>query len=89
MGPINWDAVIDRHAALRPATLSENALTVLRRRYLLKDADGRPAEEPADMFRRVAENIAQAEARFLDSRAGPPPSPTLSAPCVRKPGWRR
>ncbi len=41
--------------------LSANALTVLRRRYLAKNAAGAPIESPADMFRRVAENIAEAE----------------------------
>jgi len=37
---------------------------VLERRYLAKDADGRPVETPEAMFRRVAHNIALAEARY-------------------------
>ncbi len=41
--------------------LSDNARVVLERRYLAKDAEGRPAETPEEMFRRVARNIAQAE----------------------------
>jgi ribonucleoside-diphosphate reductase alpha chain len=41
--------------------LSDNARIVLERRYLAKDAEGRPAETPEEMFRRVAHNIAQAE----------------------------
>ncbi len=47
----------------RPRTprLSANALTVLRRRYLAKNEAGVPIESPSDMFRRVAENIAEAE----------------------------
>ncbi len=45
----------------RAPRLSANALTVLRRRYLAKNAAGAPIESPADMFRRVAENIAEAE----------------------------
>jgi ribonucleoside-diphosphate reductase alpha chain len=45
----------------RAPRLSANALTVLRRRYLAKNAAGEPIESPADMFRRVAENIAEAE----------------------------
>lgn len=44
--------------------LSENALTVLERRYLKKDADGRVIERPEDLFRRVADNIAQADANY-------------------------
>ncbi len=44
-----------------PVTVSDNALTVLRARYLKKDDTGEPAEEPADMFTRVAKVIAGAE----------------------------
>ncbi len=41
--------------------LTLNALTVLEHRYLKKDDQGTPVETPADMFRRVAHNIASAE----------------------------
>lgn len=44
--------------------LSENALKVLEKRYLKKDAEGNPVETAADMFWRVAVNIASAEERF-------------------------
>jgi ribonucleoside-diphosphate reductase alpha chain len=44
--------------------LSANALAVLRRRYLAKSANGTPVETPAQMFRRVAANIAAAEALY-------------------------
>ncbi len=44
--------------------LSDNALTVLRRRYLKRDEDGTPIETPEEMFRRVAENIALADLRY-------------------------
>ena len=40
--------------------LSQNALTVLAKRYLKKDSEGRIIETAQDMFRRVAENIASA-----------------------------
>ncbi len=50
-------------------TLTPNALTVLRRRYLKKGATGEPIESPAEMFWRVAENVAQAERRY--GRPGP------------------
>jgi ribonucleoside-diphosphate reductase alpha chain len=38
--------------------LSENALTVLERRYLIKDEAGRPTETPADLVWRVARTVA-------------------------------
>ena len=44
--------------------LSKNALTVLERRYLKRDLDGKPVETVAAMFRRVAETIAEAEVRL-------------------------
>jgi ribonucleoside-diphosphate reductase alpha chain len=52
--------------------LSGNAKTVLERRYLRKDKDGRPAEAPAQMFRRVSRHIAKAELNYhpdVDPRA--------------------
>jgi ribonucleoside-diphosphate reductase alpha chain len=44
--------------------LSLNALKVLEKRFLRKDADGRLLELPSQMFRRVATNVAQAEAFY-------------------------
>ncbi|NOY86070.1 MAG: vitamin B12-dependent ribonucleotide reductase [Deltaproteobacteria bacterium] len=44
--------------------LSENARVVLEKRYLKRDEQGDVLESPADLFHRVADNIAQAEARF-------------------------
>ncbi|MCS7283727.1 MAG: adenosylcobalamin-dependent ribonucleoside-diphosphate reductase [Anaerolineae bacterium] len=41
--------------------LTPNALEVLRRRYLRKGPDGKPAETVEEMFRRVAHHIALAE----------------------------
>lgn len=41
--------------------LTRNAITVLEKRYLKRDEEGRPVETAADMFARVASNIAQAE----------------------------
>jgi len=41
--------------------LSENAITVLEKRYLKKNAKGELIENPEQLFRRVAENIASAE----------------------------
>jgi ribonucleoside-diphosphate reductase alpha chain len=53
-------------------SLSKNAITVLERRYLKRDLDGKPTETPAAMFRRVAEAIAGAELRLgtnVDAKA--------------------
>ena len=50
-------------AKVRPE-LSKNALTVLERRYLAKDANGRVVETPEEMFARVALNIASIEALY-------------------------
>ncbi len=44
--------------------LSQNSLTVLKRRYLKRDKDGNILEAPEDMFRRVAETIAAADRNF-------------------------
>jgi ribonucleoside-diphosphate reductase alpha chain len=42
-------------------SLSPSAVKVLEKRYLKRTADGKPLEAPADMFARVAENIAEAD----------------------------
>src|SRR5207247_1704053 len=44
--------------------LSPNALTVLERRYLVKDDQGKPAERPEDLFWRVARTIAEPDRRY-------------------------
>jgi ribonucleoside-diphosphate reductase alpha chain len=68
-------ATLDEHGVPKPVTvplnkslfvrnglhLSDNARKVLERRYLRKDPNGKPLEKPAQMFRRVARHIAQAE----------------------------
>ena len=48
-------------AASPSLALSANAVTVLERRYLKRDAEGKVLETPADMFHRVAHTIASAE----------------------------
>ncbi|HNP86143.1 MAG TPA: vitamin B12-dependent ribonucleotide reductase [Kouleothrix sp.] len=53
-------AVLDQ----KPAALSDIALTVLKKRYLIKDDHGRVAETPETMFRRVADTIAQVDAQY-------------------------
>ncbi len=41
--------------------LSENALTVLEKRYLLKGRSGEVIETPEDMFHRIARNVASVD----------------------------
>jgi ribonucleoside-diphosphate reductase alpha chain len=62
---------IDKENRMKTATpkhavpaLSKNALTVLEKRYLRRDAEGKVLETPADMFRRVAETIAAPDRKF-------------------------
>jgi ribonucleoside-diphosphate reductase alpha chain len=67
--------------------LSENALRVLERRYLVRDMENRVTESPEEMFRRVARNIAQVDEdpdgaerdfyRMMTSLEFLPNSPTL------------
>jgi ribonucleoside-diphosphate reductase alpha chain len=45
-------------------TITNNARTVLERRYLKRDQEGNVLETPVDMFRRVAETIAGADKKF-------------------------
>ena len=49
--------------------LSENAIAVLKKRYLKKNENGEAIEEPIDMFRRVAANIAEGEYRFKEANS--------------------
>jgi ribonucleoside-diphosphate reductase alpha chain len=44
--------------------LSPNAITVLEKRYLLKDDSGKPIEAPKDLFWRVARTIAEADRKY-------------------------
>ncbi len=47
--------------------LSDNALRVLKRRYLRKDSKGNVIESPEQMFKRVAHHIARAEKKYNSS----------------------
>src|SRR5688572_22326638 len=49
--------------------LSPNAITVLEKRYLVKNEAGVPVERPRDLFWRVARTIAEAERRYGGTEA--------------------
>jgi ribonucleoside-diphosphate reductase alpha chain len=59
-----------RKVQVMPATiavderLSDNAKTVLRKRYLKKDEQGEIIETPQQMFRRVARSVAEADRMY-------------------------
>jgi ribonucleoside-diphosphate reductase alpha chain len=67
MKPIEMDVIMKQEAATK-AELTENAMVVLEKRYLKKDKQGNPEENPDEMFRRVAGYIASAEL-FYDRAA--------------------
>lgn len=53
------------HSPSRGAVdLSPNAITVLEKRYLLKDETGKPVEKAEDLFWRVARTVAQPDAQY-------------------------
>jgi ribonucleoside-diphosphate reductase alpha chain len=52
--------------------LTKNAITVLERRYLKRDKEGKVLETPVQMFRRVADTIAAADKKF-DEKADAAP----------------
>lgn len=47
-----------------PLEFSDNALVVLKKRYLKKDDQNEPIETPEELFARVAKAIADADARY-------------------------
>ncbi len=53
-----------------PLSLNANAMTVLERRYLVKDEAGRPAERAEDLFWRVARTIAEPDRQYGASERG-------------------
>jgi ribonucleoside-diphosphate reductase alpha chain len=47
-----------------PVSLSPNAVTVLEKRYLVKDETGKPVERAEDLFSRVARTVAEPDRRY-------------------------
>jgi len=62
-GPDETDS-LEFIESLPEPTLDDNALTVLKRRYLKKDDEGNSIETPREMFYRVARNIADVDAAY-------------------------
>jgi ribonucleoside-diphosphate reductase alpha chain len=64
--PLSAPSVVDPRARadLPQAELSQNARTVLGKRYLKKDETGKPVETPEEMFWRVARVIAEEDAKY-------------------------
>ncbi len=50
-------------------TLTENAKTILKERYLRRDADGNVKETPDELFKRVARAIANVNRDYEDDRS--------------------
>jgi ribonucleoside-diphosphate reductase alpha chain len=65
MSAFKGDSAMAVHQSINPQ-LSKNAITVLEKRYLRRDQDGRVMETGTDMFRRVADAIAAADKKIND-----------------------
>ncbi len=55
---------MDTSPSRRAVELSPNAITVLEKRYLVKDEKGKPAERAEDLFWRVASTVAAPDATY-------------------------
>ncbi len=50
-----------RQIIMKSPDLTQQAITILEKRYLKRNAEGRVVESPEEMFWRVAENVSEAE----------------------------
>ncbi|MEK6943561.1 MAG: adenosylcobalamin-dependent ribonucleoside-diphosphate reductase [Nanoarchaeota archaeon] len=53
---------------MKHSHLSKNALMILEQRYLKRDDKGRIIETPEKLFRRVAKNVASADAKYKSQK---------------------
>ena len=58
------EAGIARQINERSSELTDNSQIVLQRRYLSKDREGNVLEDADGMFRRVAQNLSQADLNY-------------------------
>jgi len=58
------EAILGKNKADENLNFSNNALEVLKRRYLLKDENGELTESPKDLIERVSKNIAKADKKY-------------------------
>jgi len=58
---------MEKKMSVAVSNLTKNAITVLERRYLIRDKEGKVLEDPDRMFRRVADTIAAADRRFNEN----------------------
>jgi len=56
---MDYEGDKEGNVASEALKFTENALKVLERRYLIKDHEGKTAEKPLELFRRVADAIAR------------------------------
>ncbi len=60
----NVSVSVPKSVAEPEPVFSENAVEVLRRRYLMRDKAGKPIETPDDLLRRISNAIAEADAAY-------------------------
>jgi len=63
------ELMFGKEGADKTLNFSENALQVLKRRYLLKDENGKTKETPEDLVRRVANFIAKGDDVYQEGTA--------------------
>lgn len=57
--------VVNPPKGLPEPNISENSLEVMKKRHLLKDAEGNPIENPSQMFWRVASAMASEDSKYV------------------------
>lgn len=55
---------------IEPAKITENAMMIIKKRYIKTDLKGNPIETPAEMFMRISKFIAKAENDTTDKKKG-------------------